>query len=158
MDDPSWSGPDTGQGTGRGRRGPVRVLGFVVVTRITSALLLVAFLALACGSSEPERRTVGEEQTALLNRAMITLEAAPRPIREQVLKLCDKWRHLDRACVAEEVRIDQLECWMEVGIPALQPALGSRFGPRARNSGVLLRQNVCMERRRWRKIKPGPDL
>ena len=128
------------------------------MVRHTSTLLLAALLALACGSSKPEKQTVGDERQALLNRSMITLEAAPKPVREEVLKLCDKWRHIDHPCVDEDVRIDQLECWLEDGIPALQHSLGRRIGPRARNGNILLRQNLCMERRRWRKLEPGPDL
>ena len=126
--------------------------------RNASALLLVALLALACGSSKPAKKTVGEEQEERLNKAMITLETTPKPVREEVLKLCDKWRHLDHPCVDEDVRIDQLECWLEDGIPALQSVLARRMGPRARNTAVMLRQNLCMEKRRWRKIEPGPDL
>ena len=99
-----------------------------------------------------------DERNALLNRAMITLEAAPKPVREEVLKTCDKWRHIDHPCVDEEVRIDQLECWLEEGIPALQHALGRRMGPRSRNLKVLMMQNLCMEGRRWRKLERGPDL
>ena len=128
------------------------------MARNIAALLLVALLALACGSSEPEKRTVDDEQSALLNRAMITLDATPKPVREEVLKTCDKWRHIDHPCVDEEVRIDQLECWLEDGIPQLQIGLARRIGPRARNLNVLMMQNLCMEKRRWRKLERGPDL
>ena len=128
------------------------------MTRNTSALLLAALLTLACGSSEPEKQTVEDERNALLNRAMNTLEAAPKPVREEVLKTCDKWRHLDHPCVDEDVRIDQLECWLKEGIPSLQHALGRRMGPYARDGKVLMMQNLCMEQRRWRKLEPGPDL
>jgi hypothetical protein len=124
----------------------------------TSALILAALLALSCGSSEPEKQAVDAERTALLNRAMITLDATPKPVREGVLKTCDKWRHIDHPCVDEEVRIDQLECWLEAGIPELQIALTQRVGPRARNLKVLMKQNLCMEKRRWRKLEPGPDF
>jgi hypothetical protein len=126
--------------------------------RSTSALILAALLALACGSSEPEKQTVDDEKTVLLNRAMITLDATPGPVRTEVLKICDKWRHIDHPCIDEEVRIDQLECWLEEGIPELQIVLTQRVGPRARNIKVLMKQNLCMERRRWRKVEPGPDL
>ncbi len=126
--------------------------------RNTSALLLVAFLVLACGSSEPEQQTVEDGRSVLLNRAIITLDAAPTPIREEVLKTCDKWKHIDHPCVDEDVRVDQLECWLKDGLPYLQIVLGRRTGPRARNLGVLLRQNLCMEKLRWRKLEKGPDL
>ena len=134
------------------------MLDCLTMTRNTSALLLVAFLALACGSSEPEKRIVDDKQNTLLNRAMITLEATPKPVRKEVLKTCDKWRHIDHPCVDEEVRIDQLECWLEDGIPQLQIGLARRIGPRARNLNVLMMQNLCMEKRRWRKLERGPDL
>jgi len=134
------------------------VLDFISMIRNTSAILLVALLALACGSSEPEQQPEGDERNALLNRAMITLDAAPKRVREEVLKTCDKWRHIDHPCVDEAVRIDQLECWLEEGIPQLQHALGRRIGPRSRDISILLRQNLCMEQRRWRKLERGPDL
>ena len=134
------------------------MLDYLSMARNTAALLLAALLTLACGSSEPEKQTAEDERNALLNRAMFTLDATPEPVRKQVLKTCDKWRHLDHPCVDEDVRIDQLECWLEEGIPALQALLPRRLGPRARNLQVLLRQNLCMERRRWRKLKAGPDL
>ena len=134
------------------------MLDCLTMTRNTSALILVALLALACGSSEREERTVGDERNALLNRAMITLDATPKPVREEVLKTCDKWRHIDHPCVEEEVRVDQLECWLEEGIPQLQISLTRRVGPRARNLNVLMMQNLCMEKRRWRKLERGPDF
>ena len=126
--------------------------------RTASALLPAVLLALACGSSEPEKRTAEDERRARHYRAIITLEAAPKRVREEVLKTCDKWKHIDRPCVEEEVRADQLECWLEDGIPALQHGLGLRRGPRSRDLQVLLRQNLCMEKRRWRKLEPGPDF
>ncbi|NIV73767.1 MAG: hypothetical protein GWN37_02720, partial [Gammaproteobacteria bacterium] len=85
-----------------------------------------------------------DERRALHYRSIITLEAAPKRVREEVLKTCNKWKHLDRPCVEEEVRADQLECWLEEGIPALQHGLGLRRGPRSRDLQVLLRQNLCM--------------
>ena len=134
------------------------MLDCLTMIRNTAALLLVAFLALACGSSEPDKRTVDDKQNTRLNRAMITLDATPKPVREEVLKTCDKWRHIDHPCVDEEVRIDQLECWLEDGIPQLQIGLARRVGPRARNLNILMMQNLCMEKRRWRKLERGPDL
>jgi hypothetical protein len=128
------------------------------MVRNASALLLVGLLALACSSSEREQQKAEEEEhKARLWRAEASLDAAPKPVREEVLKTCDKWKHIDHPCVDEEVRKDQLECWLEEGLPALQIGLARRIGPRARNHSVLLRQNLCMEMRRWRKIKPGPD-
>jgi hypothetical protein len=128
------------------------------MTRNASFLLLAALLALACGSPEPEEPTVEERRQARLRRSEITLEAAPPRVREEVLKTCDKWRHLDHPCVDEEARTDQLECWLEEGIQSLQHALVLRMGPRARDLKVLLMQNLCMERRRWRKLERGPDF
>jgi hypothetical protein len=129
--------------------------------RTTSALLLMGLLALACGSPEPAEQTAEQtaedERRARLYRAEASLDAAPGIVREEVLKTCDKWKHIDRPCVDEDVRTDQLECWLEAGIPELQHALRLRIGPRNRNLKVLLMQNVCMEQRRWRKLKRGPD-
>jgi hypothetical protein len=129
-----------------------------LVIRNASALLLVVLLALACGSSEPEKQTAIDERQVRHYRALITLEAAPKRVREEVLKTCDKWKHIDHPCVDEEVRAEQLDCWLEEGIPELQHALGFRTGPRARDLKVLLKQNLCMEMRRWRKLEPGPDF
>ena len=126
--------------------------------RNTRALLLVVFLALACGSSEPVQQSAEDERNARLTRAMGTLDAAPAPVREEVLKTCDKWGHFDHPCVDEDARIDQLECWLQDGLPHLQQVLSRRMGPRARNVSVLLKQNLCMEKRRWRKLERGPDL
>ncbi len=134
------------------------MLDCLTMIRNTAALLLVALLALACDSSEPEKQTVDDERNVLLNRAMITLDATPIPVRKEVLKTCNKWRHIDHPCVDEEVRIDQLECWLKEGIPALQHGLGRRIGPRSRDLNVLMRQNLCMEQRRWRKLERGPDF
>ena len=128
------------------------------MSRNVSALLVAALLALACGSPEPEKQAAEDERNARLNRARATLDAAPKPVREEVLKTCDKWNHLDRPCVDKEVRADQLECWLEEGIPALQHGLGRRTAPRSRNLNVLMLQNLCMEKRRWRKLKRGPDF
>jgi len=125
--------------------------------RNASALLLAVLLALACGNSEPEEPSAEDKQQARLYKAMITLDAAPRPVREEVLKTCDKWSHFDHPCVDEDVRTDQLECWLEEGIPELQHSLLLRMGPRSRNLKVLLKQNLCMEKRRWKKLKRGPD-
>ena len=108
------------------------------MTRNASALLPVALLALACGSSEPEKQPAEDERDARLYRAVITLEAAPKPVREEVLKTCDKWSHLDHPCVDEEVRAEQLECWLKEGIPELQHALGLRIAPRARNACISM--------------------
>ena len=126
--------------------------------RNASALLLVGLLALACGSPEPEKRTAEDEQRARHYKAVITLEAVHKRVREEVLKTCDKWKHIDHPCVDDEVRADQLDCWLEEGLPTWQHALGLRRGPRARDSQVMLKHNLCMERRRWRKVEPGPDF
>ena len=75
-----------------------------------------------------------------------------------MLKACDKWSDIDRPCIDEDVRRDQLECWLEEGMPALQLVLRRRIGPRSRNLNVMLRQKPCMELRRWRKLERGPDF
>jgi hypothetical protein len=123
-----------------------------------SALLLVGLPALACGSPEPEGPTAEDEQRERLQRAETTLEAAPGPVRDEVLKTCDKWGHSDRPCVDEDVRTDQLECWLEEGLSALQLGLRRRIGPRTRDLNVMRKQDLCMEQRRWRKLERGPDF
>jgi hypothetical protein len=128
------------------------------MTRNASTLLVAALLALACGSSEPERPSAAEEQQALLFRSMTTLEAAPDRVREEVLKSCDKWKHIHHPCVDQDVRTDQLECWLEKGIPALELNLKRRIGPRTRDLNVMREQNLCMERRGWRKLKRGAEF
>ena len=126
--------------------------------RKASTLLLATLLGLGCGSSEPEGPTAEEKQAALLFRSMTTLEAVPDRIRQEVLKTCDKWKRLDRPCVDKEVRVDQLECWLEEGMPWLKIYMARRIGPRSRDLQTLVKQRLCMEKRRWKRIKSGPEI
>jgi hypothetical protein len=125
-----------------------------------SALLAAALLA-GCGSDEPPAQ--GGQASAphpetFYGAALQRLEKAPALVRQEVLKTCDKWRHLDVPCEEERVRRDQLECFVEKGEPVLEWTAKSRMRPRARAARTLLDVNLCMELRRWRKLRPGPDL
>jgi hypothetical protein len=79
-------------------------------------------------------------------------------VRQELLKTCDKWRHLDRPCDEEQVRRDQLRCWKEKGERTLAWVQARGVRPRASYLRTLLEVNVCMELKRWRKLKPGPDF
>lgn len=112
----------------------------------TLALATALACALGCGEEVPDP----------LDEARATLAEAPEPVREEVLRTCDKWKpgH-GGACDPEAVERDQLICWLEQGLPHLKAALRRGQRQRARNHRVLLHQNFCMERRGWRFRKPG---
>ena len=95
---------------------------------------------------------------ARLEEAMADVQNAPWRVRDNVLALCEKWRHIDRECNPDEVRVAQLECWLSDGKQELGYALNMRIRERARDLKVLRKQNLCMEMQRWRKLKPGPDF
>ena len=122
-----------------------------------AAALAAAAWLLACGS---ERSPEGppERGAEFFAAALASVEKTPDPLRQELLKTCDKWRHLDRPCDEEQVRRDQLECWVDKGERTLAWVEGRELRPRARYTRTLLDVNVCMELRRWRKIKPGPDF
>ena len=122
---------------------------------LVGAALAVGALLLACGS---ERPAAGERGPEFFVAAQASVEKTPHPLRQELLRTCDKWRHLDRACVEEEVRRDQLECWVDKGEGTFAWVEAREMGPRARAMRTLLDMNVCMELKRWRKIRPGPDL
>ena len=123
--------------------------------------LAVAALAVAClpgcGSpreaAEPEGR--GEDFYAA---ALKSVEATEDPLRQELLRTCDKWRHLDRPCDEEAVRRDLLDCWVDKGQRILVWVEGRQLRPRARASRTLLEVNTCMELKRWRKLQSGPEL
>ena len=122
---------------------------------LVGAALAVGALLLACGS---EPSAAGERGPEFFAAAEASLMKTPDPLRQELLRTCDKWRHLDRACVEEEVRRDQLECWVDKGERTFAWLEGREMGPRARTMRTLLDVNVCMELKRWRKLRPGPDL
>jgi hypothetical protein len=130
------------------------------------AALLAAALLTGCGG-EQEAAAPAPEGTAptaaagseeFYAQAQQSAEAQDEPLRNELLKTCDKWRHLDRPCDEAQVRRDQLECWVEKGQAALRFAEARQMRPRARYMRSLLEVNLCMELRRWRKIRPGRDF
>jgi hypothetical protein len=118
---------------------------------------LVATLLLGCGS-EPPASSPGQRGPEFYASALESLEKTPELVRFEVLKTCNKWRHLDRPCVDEEVRRDMLECWVDKGQAIFVWVESRQLRPRASAMRTLLEVNVCMELKRWRKLKPGPDL
>jgi len=128
------------------------------MTRIAPGLFIAALLVLACGLPEPDQPPADEKQQQRLTKALESLSTAPDRVRVEVLKTCDKWKHIDHPCDEEQVRTEQLECWLEDGLPYMKRISKRRFRDRARALNILLRQNLCMELRRWRKLKRGPDF
>ena len=120
--------------------------------------LVAAAAVLSCG---PERRESGpadERGPEFYAAALASLEQTPELLRRELVRGCDKWRHLDRECDPEEVRRDTLECWVDKGERIQQWVEARKLRPRAAAVRVLLEVNVCMELRRWRRLKPGPEL
>jgi hypothetical protein len=99
---------------------------------------------------------VGSE--AFYAQALASAEQQDELLRNELLKTCDKWRHLDRPCDDAQVRREQLECWVEKGQAGLAFAVARNMRPRARYLRSLREVNLCMELRRWRKVRPGPDF
>ena len=117
---------------------------------IWRAAVLVSVLAITFGCGDEAPPTPGPEEQALR-----TLEQeASAAVREQVLRTCDKWKRLDGApCVDDDVRRDQLACWLEKGLPRLRAFLKQKVRPRARDRGVMRAHNLCMEKRAWRFVE-----
>jgi hypothetical protein len=126
--------------------------------RIAPCLSVVALLALACGPSEPDQLAVDEDQQKSAARAMETLSTAPELVRREVLKTCDKWKHIDHPCDEKKVRREQLDCWLEKGYPEMEHTIARKMRPWAQVNRIMLIHNLCMEMRRWRKLKRGPDF
>lgn len=119
-------------------------------------LALVAVpLLLACGDKDGFE--IEPEQLARIEEAFEDLnENAPERVRELVLQTCDAWYHIDRPCVDEEVRVAQLECWLEGGKVGLQEAEQMRLGPWSRDGKIMRKQKICMWQRRWRMVGRRP--
>jgi hypothetical protein len=135
-----------------------------------AALAATAWL-LACGGSERSGREPADAGEAAdsgepadageaeaLAAGLASIEALPEDLRRELLRTCDKWRHLDHACDDESVRRKVLECWAAKGEP-IYAWTGTRgVRPRTRYQRTLTEVNLCMELARWRKIAPGPEL
>jgi hypothetical protein len=124
---------------------------------LVGAALVAIALLLGCGSEAPAPAP-GERGPEYYAAALESVEKTPELLREELLKTCNKWRHLERPCDDAEVRRDQLECWVEKGERILAWVEARSLRPRARIMRTLLEVNVCMELKRWRKVTPGPDL
>lgn len=126
------------------------------------AAALSTALLLACGSSEPPPEAgfqIDPETQARIEEAYEHLLAnAHELVVREVLKTCDKWHHLDKECVDEEVRVAQLECWAEAGRPELERKYMRTRRQRARNTQIMIMQNLCMNHRGWRRNHGGREF
>jgi hypothetical protein len=133
-------------------------------TRALVRLLLLAAACLSsCGAEDREGPSpVGETGAAgdeeYYARALRSAEQAPEIVRNELLRKCDRWRHLDRPCDDERVRRELLDCWAKKGEKILHWTEARRMGPRASYQRTLLEVDVCMEMRRWRRHGVGPPL
>jgi hypothetical protein len=120
-----------------------------------SAAVLCAALLLACGDTEPAPEAGFQVDAATLARIEEAhahlLANAHELVRREVLETCEKWHHLDKECVDQEVRVAQLECWAEAGRPELELVYKRPRRPRARNIQIMMMQNLCMAERGWRR-------
>jgi hypothetical protein len=124
---------------------------------LLGAKLVATALLLACGSGDPAPLR-GDRGSEFYAAALASVEKTPDLLRQELLKTCDKWRHLDRPCEDEEVRRQVLECWVDKGERIFEWVEKRQMRPRARAMRTLIEVNVCMELRRWRKLRSGPDL
>ncbi len=116
-----------------------------------TTLLRISILALALVSCSDGFTS---EEQATIDKAMATLKDAPQTIQTEVLRTCEKWKHNRRPCENDAVRLAQMECWIEMGLPHLKAALKRNMRPRARDRKTLQHHNLCMERRGWRFRRP----
>ena len=130
--------------------------------RVPSTLAAALALALACagcGSEGEDRAKKAERGPEFFASAMEDLDKVQDLVRQAVLETCDRWRHLDdSSCDPEQVRRDQLECWIDKGAPMQHFVEAQQWRPRARAQRLLLEVDLCMEQRRWRKVTPGRDF
>jgi hypothetical protein len=124
---------------------------------LLGAALVAAALLLGCGSQDPVPAP-GARGPEFFAAALESLEKTPVLLRKELLRTCDKWRHLDRPCDDEEVRRNVLECWVDKGERIFEWVEKRNMRQRAAAMRTLLEVNTCMELRRWRKLKRGPDL
>ena len=101
---------------------------------------------------------MGGREAESLAAALAGIEKLPDPLRQELLRTCDKWRHLDRPCDEERVRRELLGCWAAKGERIYAWAEGRGTRPRAIYERTLIEVNLCMELARWRKLTPGPEL
>jgi len=112
-------------------------------------LLLISLLLAGCQSEEEK------VQSDLEAKVMATLENTPEHLAVEVLRTCDKWRRVDpgRECIEAEARRDQFHCWLARGYPKLEHGYQYKLRQRTRDHTTLLKQDHCMELRRWKLIE-----
>jgi hypothetical protein len=103
----------------------------------------------SCGDDDPPQT----QDDAAAVAALADLDRITERVREQVLRTCDKWKHLDGPCDEAKLRSEALECWMKKGRPAYDVGLNVRVGRRSRDHMALRAQYLCLEKRRWRRLK-----
>ncbi len=120
---------------------------------LAAAALAAAPCLVGCGSehrsADPTSR--GPEFFAA---ALASVEKTPEPLRGELLRTCDKYRHRDRPCDEELARRDLLECWSDKGEYTFTWGERRKVAPRALHLRTLRKMNVCMERKGWRS---GPE-
>ena len=124
--------------------------------RVGAALVAVVLLP-GCGSEDP-LSPAGGRDPEFYAAALESVEETPELLRAELLRTCDKWRHLDRPCDDEELRGELLECWVDKGQRIHEWVQKRGLRPRAATMRTLLEVNTCLELRRWRKLERGPDL
>ena len=124
---------------------------------VLAALVLAAVPHGGCGEKR-EHAKPGERGPEFFASALQNLDHTQDLVRQEVLATCDKWHRLDGTCDAEQVRQDQLECWIDKGAPLQKFVEARNWRPRQRAQRLVLEVDVCMELRGWRKVTPGPDF
>lgn len=122
-------------------------------------LPVLAALALACAAEEeqPVEATPDYEaaESARFEEAMVSLRTVSKRVRAEVLRTCDKWKHVDRPCVEDEIRRDQLDCWLRAGEQRWKHAQKRGMGHFSGDRMTMRAQNACLQQRRWRKVDPS---
>ena len=125
----------------------------LAATALAAALCLLP----GCGS-EPESADPLERGPEFFAAALASVEKAPEPLRQELLKTCDKYRHRDGPCDKERLRRDLLECWVDKGESMFARAEERKMRPRAKYLRTLLEVNICMEYKGWPKLERGQEF
>ena len=124
---------------------------------LLAAVSLAAALLWGCGRDR-EPAPPAERGSEFFAAALENLDKAQDLVRQEVLATCDKWHQFDGSCDEEQARRDQLECWIDKGVPLQKYVDARNWRPRQRAWRQVLEVDVCMEQRGWRKVKPGRDF
>lgn len=126
--------------------------------RATSVVVLLALLITACGKGSDEGAASADE-AARLDRALASLDDVSERVRREVLRTCDKWQKADGSgCVENEIRKDQLECWLEQGLERWGFVRKRGLGPYSRDRITMIWQNNCLIKRKWRKVHKDQEF